>query len=66
MVASAPNVLKFANVSNRKHGTSGWLFVTNFKVAFVSPTSSSYSGNSKVTFQALLFKGIFSSLYPLT
>jgi len=46
IVASATNVLKFASLSNRKQGISGKLFVTNFKIAFVSPTSS-YSGSSK-------------------
>lgn len=48
VVASASNVLKFASVSNRKHGISGCLFVTNFKIAFVS-TTSNYSGNPKVS-----------------
>jgi len=47
IVASATNVLKFASLSNRKQGISGNLFVTNFKIAFVSPTSSSYSGYAK-------------------
>jgi hypothetical protein len=47
VVASASNVLKFASVSNRKHGISGCLYVTNFKIAFVS-TTSNYAGNPKV------------------
>jgi len=47
VVASASNVLKFASLSYRKHGISGWFFVTNFKIAFVSPSSSSYSGKDE-------------------
>lgn len=46
VVAYASNVLKFASVSNRKHGISGCLYVTNFKIAFVS-TTSNYAGNPK-------------------
>ena len=48
VVASAMNVLKFASLSNRKQGISGTLFVTNFKIAFLSPTSPSYPGSTKV------------------
>ena len=49
MLASAGNILRFAPATGRKHGTSGWLFVTNFKIAFVSSASTSPTGPSKVT-----------------
>ena len=42
MIAHADKVLKFAAYSDRKQGLSGHLFVTNFKIAFLTADRSSY------------------------
>lgn len=42
VIAGADSVLMFAPFSNRKQGISGHVFVTNFKIAFVTADKSSY------------------------
>ncbi|XP_059174650.1 myotubularin-related protein 10-B-like isoform X2 [Physella acuta] len=42
VIAGADSVLMFAPFSNRKQGISGHLFVTNFKISFVTADKSSY------------------------
>ncbi|KAK2721746.1 myotubularin-related protein 10-B-like [Artemia franciscana] len=37
VIALAPHVLKFSPLCERKHGVSGDLFITNFKISFVTP-----------------------------
>ncbi|KAK6178929.1 hypothetical protein SNE40_011405 [Patella caerulea] len=42
IISYAKSVLKFDPFMNKKQGTSGHLFVTNFKVSFVTADKSSY------------------------
>ncbi|KAK0054062.1 myotubularin-related protein 10 [Biomphalaria pfeifferi] len=42
MIAGADSVLMFAPFSNGKQGISGHLFITNFKISFVTADKSSY------------------------
>ncbi|XP_005109153.2 myotubularin-related protein 10-B [Aplysia californica] len=42
IIAEADSILMFAPFSNRKQGISGHLFVTNFKISFVTADKSSY------------------------
>ena len=43
VITHAENALRFAPYSDRKQGISGNLFVTNFKVSFVTADKSSYT-----------------------
>ena len=43
MIAQAESALRFAPSSDRKQGISGNLFVTNFKVCFLTADKSSYA-----------------------
>ena len=43
-VAEADKTLSFMAFTDRKSGVSGKLFLTNFKVAFVTEERSSYEG----------------------
>ncbi|XP_041372707.1 myotubularin-related protein 10-A-like isoform X2 [Gigantopelta aegis] len=47
VIAHADRVLKFAPYSDRKQGLSGHLFVTNFKIAFLTADRSSYEPKNK-------------------
>lgn len=43
-IAEADKTLSFSAFTDRKSGVSGKLFVTNFKVSFVTEDRSSYEG----------------------
>ncbi|XP_046574483.1 myotubularin-related protein 10-B-like [Haliotis rubra] len=45
LIAKADGVLKFVPFSDRKQGVSGHLFVTNFKITFLTADRSSYGHN---------------------
>ncbi|XP_046350868.2 myotubularin-related protein 10-B-like isoform X2 [Haliotis rufescens] len=45
LIAKADGILKFVPFSDRKQGVSGHLFVTNFKITFVTADRSSYGQN---------------------
>ena len=46
MVTEADSVLSFVPFTDRKQGISGKLFVTNFKVSFITADRSTYDGVS--------------------
>ncbi|KAK7116333.1 hypothetical protein V1264_002029 [Littorina saxatilis] len=64
VICQAENTLRFAPYSDRKQGISGNLFVTNFKVTFVTADKSSYA--YKETKQRQRNKLIEDNDIPLT
>lgn len=55
IISHAESVLKYAPYSDRKQGMSGNLFVTNFKVCFVTADKSSYTYKEVSQGNLLLF-----------
>lgn len=53
-ITGADNVLMFEPFSDRKRGISGHLFVTNFKISFVTADKSSYPDGDVSFFQNYL------------
>ena len=52
-IAQAKNVLKFARLKTYKSGLSGTLFITNYKVSFVT---ASLHVDSRVSLSLICFK----------
>ena len=68
IITQAESALRFAPYSDRKQGISGNLFVTNFKVSFVTADKSSYTDKEVgiiCSFQLSAFSLLFIAVYKL-